>query len=416
MRLEEWAGRWILVHRRSVQLDAAGTLGCFHRRVGPVVWISSSLPLISQIEPALSPAPLQLTHGEGMDWVPGPASGVHGVCRLLPTQVLDIDGQVRPRLPPEPRDRTYDDVLDELESRLTTTLANLASSGVRLTLPLSAGRDSRLLLAAARHVGVELHSYTFEYPGMTRADRELPPVLSASAGFPHRSIAWKSPDPDRIRLFDRHTGMATVDMDRRFFATGQWDEIDEESLDLGGGVFEVGRCYYYGKLPIDRGGTSSEIAQTVLTNLPSPCPAGVSAWGEWLATTPLQIMDWRDRFYLEQRAGCWLSSIGQGLDLVRPTRVHAASCAHLIAALLSIPEHIRRLGLHHDHLIRRMEPALAKYPFNPPGSRTERVRERLTRELGLIRAAPDPYAYALNRMRKLQDRRSAQRAARGASS
>jgi hypothetical protein len=407
----EWAGRWALILDGVLELDAAGTLGCFHRRIGAEVWLSSSASLLAELEPVLPVALVAIAHARGMDWVPPPASGIPGLGRLLPTQVIGFDGKIDARARPQPRRAAYPELLDELESRLVTAMHRLAGAGGALRLPLSGGRDSRLLLAAATRSAVSVDAYTFEYDGMSRADRELPAGLAHAVGVEHRMISAGAVDADLLQIFDAHVAGLVVDIDRMFFARGQWSEIDGGAIDLGGGVFELARCYYHTKLPPLAEVSAATVAAAIGEHLATSHPEGVAQWADWLVETPDADLDWRDRFYLEQRAGGWLSSIGQALDLVGPARVHVASCGALIEAALGIPEAVRRTGAHHEHLIRRLAPELARFPINPPASAGERIRGRAQREWQLFRREERVGSYVAARARQFAERRSVRRLA-----
>jgi len=277
-------------------------------------------------------------------------------------------------------------VLDGLAARLRAAVAALAERGEPLWLPLSAGRDSRVLLAAVHAAGVPAVAYTFARAGMDRADRDLPPRLAAAVGLPHRLIdAPGGVDPARLELFDRHSAGRCVDVDRSYFARGQLDRVPAGAIELGGGVFEAGRCYYHAKLPESPGADPAATARAVLAALPSVCPDGVRRWAEWLHATPDEPLDWRDRFYIEQRSAGWLAAIGQARDLSASTKVHVASCAAYLAETLALPIDVRRAGHHHGALVRRLAPELAAFPFNPPPSLAARLQRRVRREAALLR-------------------------------
>jgi hypothetical protein len=407
---ETWAGRFVLVDGTSLQTDAAGTLGCYVRTTPEGIWASSSLALARSIDPVAPEPTARLTHALGMDWYPPPASGVAGIDRLLPSQLLDLRRGVAPRRPVAQSDTlVYGELLDRIGDRLVAGVTALAAIGAPLWLPLTGGRDSRLLLAAAMAGGVDVTTYTFDGPAMKRGDRELPPRLARAAGYAHVYRQAGPVDRERLELFDRHTDGQTADIDRVFFASGQWDAVPEGALDLGGGVFEIARCYYHPKLPTD----TADRAGAVLGALPSVAPDGVRAWADWLAQTP-DWVDWRDRLYLEQRSAGWLSAIAQGLDLFGPRRVHLASCSALLGELLSLPEDVRRRGLHHEHLIERLAPALARFPINPQNSTWDRLSGRAHRELEVYRTSGRVDRYARARVRRLRANRAARRLGRAA--
>jgi hypothetical protein len=281
-----------------------------------------------------------------------------------------------------------------MQARLTTALTNLAQRGT-ITLPLTGGHDSRTLLAAAVATGVAVEAYTLEHPAISSADRDLPPQLAHAVGVPHRYIRMgASVDIGRLKLWDDHTAGMAVDADREVFAAGQLDEIAEFDFDLGD-FYEVGRGYYDHVLPAE-----GDIAATILRELPSPRAGDVREWVAWIQAHPAAL-DWRDRLYLEQRLGGWLAAIDQGLDLAGVSKVHLASCTSFIADGLSLPRAMRRAGVPHDELIRRMAPRLAEFPVNPPGPLSERIRHRVSRELMEMRTGP---RYVQRRVRRLRTR------------
>jgi hypothetical protein len=405
---DTWAGRWILAADGRLQLDAAGTLALFSREVDGEVWLSSSPALLRELEPELPLPAVELEHERGMDWYPPPGSGIDGIARVLPSQTIGFDGSLRARpLLPAVAEASYDERLASLADRLRTALAGLAARGGPLALPLSAGRDSRLLLAAATAADVAVEPYTLVYPGMSRADRDLPPKLCAAAGLGHRLVPPGARDPERLRVFDQHTARHTVDIDREFFALHQLDPVAGAAVDLGGGVFEAGRCYYHGGLPAELPATPGETAALVQAVLPTRRAEALAAWTEWIHETPSPGLDWRDRLYLEQRVTGWLSAVSLGLDLAGVERVHLASCGAYLAETLALPPDVRRLGYHHDHLVERLAPALARFPFNPPGSLRERIAGRTRHELAELRDAGGVGRYARGRVRRIRSRRAA---------
>ena len=412
LRTGSWTGRWILIRGDMLELDATGTLGCLTRMVDGALWASSSPELLRTRAPALDPPADLLTHEKGMDWYPAPGSGIPGIRRLLPTQRLRLsDGglETRPLLPPPPTERSYDELLDALERRLTTALRAVGSAGGVTFLPLSGGRDSRTVLAAAAAARLDLQAYTLALPDQERGDRELPPKLARAAGYEHRMIAAAQIDPERLARWDRHTGSHCVDVDRRFYACGQLDPVAGSGVDLGGGVFETGRCYYHGGLPDALPATADDTGELLLRAFRTSRPDDLREWARWLHSTHDPAIDWRDRFYVEQRAAAWLSTVAQGLDLAGVPRMHVANCADYLSETLAIGVDVRRAGYHHDHLVRRMAPGLAGFPFNPPASLRVRISRRVAHELDAYRSEPSPRQYLNARARRLAERRAARR-------
>lgn len=108
-----------------------------------------------------------------------------------------------------------------------------------------------------------------------------------------------------------------------------------------------------------------QIAQEWEEPLNSSATAGICEWLKWVLQTPQEHLDWRDRFYIEQRLAGWQSSKEQLFDLDRVERFFVINSARNYALLLGLEES-RRVGCqHHVELIRQVAPELLNYPFNP---------------------------------------------------
>ena len=387
-------------------MDAAGSLGCFYRAFHGVrhaeVWASSSAALLASAiprAPAIVRAP-PIAHGRGMDWYPPPRSRVAGIHRLLVSQVLALrhDRPIvrwRPLAPGLAPSTDHDRTLDALQATLVTAMRSIASRHGEVWLPLTAGFDSRLLLAALHGAGVQAQTFTQArpFPTMSRGDRTLPPRLAARVGFSHRLIEPRSRRTHPLSVFDDHTGGHSVDQDRYFYARGQWDDVPASAVVLRGGGFEIARAHFYSRFPTSE---TADIAATLAHGFRFSDfhrasyvhPAGVADWLMWMHEHP-EALDWRDRLYFEQRVAGWLSATEQALDLLEPEMLNPAICQRYLVTALGLPADVRRRGGHQADLIRLMAPELLDEPFNPADGpttrgarkvrlRSQNVRGRLT--------------------------------------
>lgn len=390
-RSRSWAGRWLLLGQDGVLADASALLGVFYRLSRAGTWASSSAALLHRIlENAAGELDArELAWGCGVEWAPPPRSRFAQLRRLLPSQRLfSAQLQVRPAplLPPEHEPLGYPELLDRLERSLLTALARMPKVDGTLWLPLTAGFDSRLLLAAARRGGLSLRTYTQRIPEMAAADAALPPQLAQAAGVPHQWIDAEAGSPVDLALHDAHTGAHTFDIDRRFIADGQWRFAGPQDLVLRGGCFEVGRGYYWKSFAARSPRHAPPPAEAIARGLGEPVGSsavdGLREWVEWAEAHPHPGLDWRDRLYIEQRLAGWLSSIEQALDLVDPVRFHAINCSRSFGWLLSLPEDVRLASQHHVDLIHRMAPDLLRFPFNPGDRRGPRaIARRIARRV-----------------------------------
>lgn len=381
-----WSGRWLLMGEDEVHLDACGSLGCVYSTSpdeSTPVWISSSPVLVRDLLQAgggrRAAAP-PIAHASGMDWYPAPRTRFDGVRRLMPSQILRLarNGPVvtpRPLLPDAPELLTYEDKLAFVAGGLRTALKHVSAREIPVWLALTGGRDSRVLLAAARTAGVELKTFTYEksLALMRRADRRLPPLLAAAAGYEHRLVPRQRLSPERLALFDEHSGGHCAGVDRAYFAHRQWGALPKPAIILRGAAIGVSSMHYRENetfsLPRETGDPARAIADAWGFERwhadSSAHLSGISEWVEWCREHPDAGYDWRDRFFHEQREGAWRSAIEQGLDLAGYEIMSIANCHSLLAALLSIPPERRAEKRHQVDLVELLMPELAAHPFNP---------------------------------------------------
>jgi hypothetical protein len=420
-----WAGRWLLIGRSELHMDAAGTLGCFYRTVDGEVWVSSSPALIAELPGrrlAVEP-PIRLAHAEGMDFFPPPCSGFRGVFRLLATQTLDVHGgrpslRFRNPLGTVGVESDYAGGLERVQAMLEAAWAALGRRAEEICLTLTGGKDSRLLLAALVAAGVPTETVTLHHHTVHMAvgDRLLPARLAAAVGLEHRWVEPKRLSRGRLDAFDRHCARHSVDVERQEIAHGQWDWLPPGTLVVKGGVLDVvrqrtspaHRSLYAAPDPASPAELAAVVSRAYrLDKIYTRSWAhreGIRRWAEWVWSSPLAGVDWRDRFDLEIRNGGWRSSVEQAFDLTGAQALHLATCGDLLAAMLALPADRRTADApHHRDLVRRMAPVLDEFPMNPPDRGRARVRNRLVREWAMMRAAPNKIAYAAERARRLRN-------------
>lgn len=376
-----WAGRWILVGP-EIHPDAAGLLGCFFgHSSGGAMWASSSPALLSGlIQGTNTIDPRRLRYDTGVSWYPPPRSRIGGMRRLLPSQSLQMpSGNVLPRplLPPIDPAMDCETALDRLRDSLVTTIRRLPREGRRIWMSLSAGGDSRVVLAAAHLAGVKMTAFTRMSGRMSLADRLLPPDLAAAVGIEHvcfRTGVMKRP-PGRLKLVMEHCADHVSPGDALPMVQGVRDTL--EGISIGGQCFGVGKLLGR-NLPDDISDPQralGEIAQAIGEPEASTAMPALAEWLEWVAQTPHPHLDWRDRFYIEQRLAGWQSSKEQVYDLARLERFPVINAARNYALLLSMPPERRKKSRHHREMIERSVPQLMKHPFNP-----------MDRDFGILRA------------------------------
>ena len=370
-----WAGRWALIANGILQTDAAAMLGCLYSGArGSQVLVSSSVALLRTPQTAIFDDRV-LQHGVGLEWYVAPRTRYEGIRRLLPSQQLDLKtGKISAKRLFRAVELTYEQALEEVEHTLVTAITALAKTSRSLWLPLTAGFDSRLLLAAVLRADVRVRCYTQWYADMSYGDLTLPPKMAELAGYKHVLIRPRKHDGCKELTFAVHTAEQSADRDKYFICHGQWDQFSETDIILRGGGIEIGcprASRYHFTAQRENPWRVPPVEQILGEHGQAPTGPLVHAlqeWRAWTEETPHPEIDWRDRFYIEQRLGAWASSIEQALDLSPCTRVSLSSCGRYMSSVLQIPDHIRQDSGHHVELIRRMAPEPARVSFQSKGS------------------------------------------------
>jgi len=371
-------GRWALVllspDHRIVVHDPAGMRSVHFVTAGAgAFWCGSEPTLIAAVA-GQGPNP----HRQELDssgaftpphnyfW-PGSESAREGIARLLPNHYLDIPARratrfwpVRPIEPVAPETavaRCRDILRGSLDA---------ASRRYNLGLAVTAGLDSRILLAAARDLVHDLVFYTEKRPRMTRwtPDMAVPRKMLRDLRLEHRIIPVdrlvSGEVPQAIRRSidpcHEHSIRYCAALARSSLPTGNW-------MTINGNVCEIARCFY---------SKDAITPQMLAGNVGmEACPYAQAMLGRWLedvsgvaADTGVDIWD---LFYWEQKIGGWFGLVRAQFDIVEEVFT-PYNCRELLECLLGVPAAARKGPdfLFFRSLIQDLWPELLAYPINPP--------------------------------------------------
>ena len=375
----DWAGRFVLIGERELIPDATALLGVF---VGadddgrPVV--SSSPALIRTVgreTPRRIADERTLSHGKGFSWLPPPSSRYTDVKRLLASQRLSLaDGTVaaRPLLVPTGGLSDEERLTAAIEG-LSRAIRRLSDANGALHLGLSAGNDSRFVLSLAAASGANVRTFTIREPHRSVADRLLPPDIARRAGVAHRYL---DPDPGRMTTAERHRRIALLQAhsadgvagrETTAFTDGIRDQLSGTMINGGGFALVTG---FPPLQPLPGEMPSRARAMRLLCKAFGEDPTSASAdamshWLDWMIAHPEPGLDWRDRWFFEQRRGGWQSAKEQVYDLQDLRRVAVLNSTRIWSLFLGLPRDMRRDGSLYRRVIEATTPALNRVPANP---------------------------------------------------
>lgn len=316
-------------------------------------------------------------------WWPAPLSGFTEVRRVPPNHSLTIPtGEVRRYWPKAPLPAMTD---EQCAAEVAPMLSNeIKATSLRqpLAITLTAGLDTRVVLAASKEVASSAWFHTWLLPSMPASSPDLviPRKLLAPLGQElHVLRCNQKAEPSFAELYLSHAAFAHPYW--RDIAAGLHRCFPEKRLSVKGNCSEVGRCFFYHESYPEGEMTVGRLAgfQRGWTRSPQI----LRALGEWLPSA-LEIeklcgIRVLDLFYWEHRLGCWQANSQVEWDIAQETFCPFNN-RKILAALLSVPEEARLASAVHFAVIRELWPELLEEPINPKPL-LKRVRHWVKRRL-----------------------------------
>jgi len=196
-----------------------------------------------------------------------------------------------------------------------------ADKRFKLTLPLTAGWDSRIILASSKDILNDIWSYTLKYRDLTEEsnDIKVPKNLSEYLSFKYTVIDCNKPvDKTFSKIYENNTDIPHMN-DWGKIAYGMQDAYPENGIAVKGNCSEVGRCFYFpnGKH------TKIDSSQNFLDLVPYWEDIGFiqERIFEWYEEVKLENIhmgyDLYDLFYWEHRMGSWQAQSQLEWDIVQ---------------------------------------------------------------------------------------------------
>jgi len=382
-------GRWTMVAirdgRRYLFSDALGLRQAFYTRAHDGVWAISQCGLALELD--LFPVTPDDAVAGFLDsfefrshreyrW-PAAASPFKQLKRLLPNHVLDLaDGNVRRYWPDGALDRLEPDAAVAVLVPLLRGMVAAAHRRFEFVLALTAGIDSRLVLAACRELRDRIGYVTVRQSGMEDHNMDLvvPARLLAGVGLTQDVIrARASMSPIFSWTFKRNVLMAHdhygADAEAILLRFGRRKVV------MTGSGAEIGRCSFRTHAPFAeaRGLTAADLARLQGMGANEFALRHFGAWLNGLGRTwnvkHLDLFEW------EQGHGSWLACTQLEFDIAWREIVTPYNCRTLLTTLLAVDEKYRRAP-HYQlfrMLIEALWPDLLSEPINP-GQRPSSLR------------------------------------------
>ena len=393
---DELGGRWILIYQDDTESvifhDAAGLRQVCYAKDSPhdQLWIGSDPGLLGEVA-ELAPDPDALSFIDSMAekepeyWWPGNRLPFAAAAALLPNHHLNLSNGNCDRFWP----RSAPGVLSKAEccrsaSDKLVGIMSAAQNRWELTLGLSAGWDSRLLLAASRSIIEDVSVYTVQ-AATTNDDHKdivIPRRLAKRLGLHHVEIRHLDYASDEfLESFRKHSWRPH----QKFAAGGQaeYEQFRYAKVAVIGNLSEVAKLPYRHKLQSQESIDGKTLAHLVGMG---GYDFANEAMQEWLENAnDLAGYNVLDLFYWEQRTGRWLAANLVEFDFAWKEIFVPFNIRSLICDLLATDEKERNpASLHlYIEIIQTLWPEVLQEPINPKPTPQlwQRKRRRIRRQL-----------------------------------
>ena len=310
-----------------------------------------SCPTVAELLHDFDPEPRVLA-AYSFNWHPTPGTALQGLRTLLPFQEIDlVQGRKSPTdARPRIHSRTDSERVTSLLDALGTAISEASEVG-KPHLPLTAGLDSRTLLAASLHAGVKPSCFTIAFDAESAAEAEKASRIAKTFGLSHRTLV-----PDRQRatplpaVLKRHWS----NRDFEHITGGAYGALDRDGVLLRGSCFEIGVQSYsriFGGLSWQgiQAQPSLIADRTSLGPIAKRCFTDkIAEWIDVRTTEPIPFL-WVDTFLMDQRVAGWLSGAERMLEAIAPLSVHPANSLEALEALAddgTSGDHIQQQAIH----------------------------------------------------------------------
>ena len=374
-----FGGRWALYFRRPgtelILHDPCGLRRIFYATTRDGLVLGSSHCIISNAVPlspledeafALYRASPLYTRNENARL--GSGTSFDGCWRLLPNHLLNFETATPQRFfPSEPRTESDpSEVVPEIMALLGGTIAGvLARASARM--PVTAGYDSRVLLAASAPYASRLMLYVDRMGVLGPDDAD---VLTPARMLRDHHLSFSvlnshiDPDPAFVRRIECDVGAyRNLPKERMIYAAARSGVRD---WIINGNAAEIGRNFYDSRGRIDADDVSVDVLAAKFGDKNDAYVLReVDLWWSRLAESGLHNYHPLDLFYWEQRMGIWGSRFPAEQDLVTE-EISPFNNRRVLLGLLSTQRDAR---IAPDYalsraLIENSWPELLIYPFN----------------------------------------------------
>lgn len=390
--IDSMCGRFVFIVKINDEVrifnDAAGYRQIFYYTDGKNNILCASQPSIMAEEFGLGTDPyiaedlsrLPLIQDESARWYPGNITLYKGIYHLTPNHYLDLkSGEVKRYWPVKSLETISPEKAAEYSSKLLQGAFKSASQRYNIALAITAGYDTRVLLAACKMLKEKIHYLTHTHTDLDEngPDIQIPRKLLERYGLKHHVAHHsKAVENDFQTIFKKNvTGAKDLHNRNAYAFLKYFQSMGIEMVVAQGEGGGLGKRFY--RLPPFFGVNEKTLATVVGMR---GCRTAERAIGVWLESANNGVaygINILDLLYWEMRLGNWSTLAVSSYDIVFETLL-PFNCRKLLECFISVDIN-DRLTKKNTHLclIKHMWPELLEFPLNPAVTKKDKVMTKI---------------------------------------
>lgn len=375
-----YSGRWIIIYKddNDIQFfnDAAGSRQIFYTFHESGVWCGSQPHTLAKqldIQKSDDPDLLEFINSKEFEedehCMVGDHTIYNDILHLMPNHSLSIKNQyVKRYWPNEPIPKLSLEESTAKISKLFTGLYESANNRFDLIQPVTAGVDSRALLAASKNVSKDVTYFIQKFDKLTKfsPDIRVPSKYLPLIGLAFKIMECNEYDDNFDEYLRKNVYMIQSEKKKvlyyNFFKNFQGKL--NVSGNIGGIIRHTGYNHFYGA------GDVSDLAKLFFAEDKKYVITEIQ---KWLDLGILKMINkhniyLKDLFYWEHRGANWIPMFQSELDIAIE-EWNPANCRNLIIASFAIPpdnnKTQERTALY-KNICQQLWPETLSFPISPP--------------------------------------------------
>ncbi len=314
-------------------------------------------------------------------WLPGRLTTYKDIFHLLPNHYFDFNKKKVYRFWPRTK---YNPIsISEIakdSSNLMQGILESAANRFDIACSLTAGADTRVILAASRNIVEKMHFFTHTHPKLDEngLDILIPKRILGDIGLKHHVVKYDDKMDDSFKVpFYRNTQMPRLFKGINAYTIYKYfTHINNEMLVCNGEIGGIAKRFY--RMPYFLPLNGKVLSILTLMQGSKNIEESFEHWLESARIAEEYGIHILDLLYIEGRMASWSAMTTCEYDIAFDS-LSPFNCRKIIQNILYAPKKYRKSGAYyiHNSLIQHMWPELQKYPVNPSVGSIDFIRKKL---------------------------------------